>query len=218
MEFIDTKVQGGEAPPIAQGVSDSDDALGALEDSLAATRAQLESFRLRLEAVEADTARHEAELQRVWDSIPRGSTSKDEGEPNQTHTDPETGSTLAHEETKRELSFESGLRFDLDLRDIARSIVCIRAQNNLVWSMADPEMGTSHQCDGLRCLHYVSPISCGSHLPSALLSFEGLDLDDGFVDPDQTALVVCYSVEIPLIISASYLLFFCVFGHCSAPC
>jgi hypothetical protein len=122
MELIDTEVQGREAPPsVAQSVDESGDVLCALEDSLAATRAQLESFRLRLEAVEADTARHEAELQRVAQSILRDSTSKD-GEPNQTHTNPEIENIPPHEETKRELS-EGGLRFDFGLRDIARSIV-----------------------------------------------------------------------------------------------
>lgn len=52
----------------------SDGALRALEESIAATRAQVEAFRLRLEAVEADTASREVGLERAQYSGSRHSS------------------------------------------------------------------------------------------------------------------------------------------------
>ncbi|KAF9223287.1 hypothetical protein BS17DRAFT_132502 [Gyrodon lividus] len=108
------------SPTVSQSVGESDDVLCALEDSLAATRAQLEGFRLRLEAVEADTARHEAELQRDPSFIPCHSTSQDGGD--QPRKNVETEDTIPHEGTKQEPGIFGALGLDC-LRDITQSIV-----------------------------------------------------------------------------------------------
>ncbi|KAH0833376.1 hypothetical protein J3R83DRAFT_12477 [Lanmaoa asiatica] len=63
-----------KVPATSDLQNDSDGALRALEESIAATRAQMDGLRLRLEVVEADTARQEAVLERAQYSDSRCSS------------------------------------------------------------------------------------------------------------------------------------------------
>ncbi|KAF9231364.1 hypothetical protein BU15DRAFT_82480 [Melanogaster broomeanus] len=121
IELIGTETQCREAfPAVSRSVGPSADVFCGLENSLAATRSQLESFRVRLEAVEAETARHQAELLRAPQFILRDSTSHDGST---TSTNVETEGTSPHDEIKREPSIDGPLGFNFSLRDITGSIV-----------------------------------------------------------------------------------------------
>ncbi|KIJ62967.1 hypothetical protein HYDPIDRAFT_30097, partial [Hydnomerulius pinastri MD-312] len=159
---------------------DSEDALCALEASIASTRAQLEAFRVRLEAVEADTARHEAEIEASQAPPSISREAQHEEETNQPNTGVSAENAHPSEDVKgRGPEIEDVPGFTFSLRDITRSV---SNHSNLAWYELDHGLIADHPHVDLRSLHYASHASCGSRSQFVPLSCAEFGLGDGSVD------------------------------------